>query len=284
MRAQIDPVCGMTVDPATAAGNFDYESETYYFCSPNCLRKFSADPQAYLNRIPQPAAMRNVTTQSMVQLSGRPSSTPLIPGAPTNDEYTCPMDPEVRRPGPGACPKCGMALERLNPVSPATKTEYVCPMHPQIVRDEPGNCPICGMALEPRLVTLEEEENPELKDMKRRFWTSAALTAPVLFLAMSEMLPGQPIQHTVSPRLITFIQFALATPVVLWGGKPFFERGWASIVNRSPNMFTLIAMGIGAAWLYSVVAAFIPGAFPASFRGHGGEAPVYFESAAVITI
>src|SRR5262252_6058875 len=176
-----------------------------------------------------------------------------------------------------------MALEPMTPASPATKTEYVCPMHPQIVRDEPGSCPICGMALEPRVVTLEEEENPELKDMKRRFWASVALTAPVLFLAMSEMIPGLPIQHALSPRLLTFIQFALATPVVLWGGWPFFERGWASIVNRSPNMFTLIAIGTGAAWLYSVIATLLPGIFPASFRGHGGEVAVYFEAAAVIT-
>ena len=156
-------------------------------------------------------------------------------------------------------------------------------MHPQIVRDKPGSCPICGMALEPRVVTMEEEENPELKDMKRRFWVSVALTLPVLFLAMSEMIPGQPIQHALSPRLLTFIQFALATPVVLWGGRPFFERGWASIVNRSPNMFTLIAIGTGAAWLYSVIATFLPNIFPASFRGHGGEVAVYFEAAAVIT-
>src|SRR5262252_9525975 len=176
-----------------------------------------------------------------------------------------------------------MALEPMTPASPATKTEYVCPMHPQIVRDEPGSCPICGMALEPRVITLEEEENLELKDMKRRFWVSVALTLPDLFLAMSEMIPGQPIQHALPPRLLTFIQFALATPVVLWGGWPFFERGWASIVNRSPNMFTLIAIGTGAAWLYSVIATFLPDIFPTSFRGQGGEVAVYFEAAAVIT-
>src|SRR5262245_47576853 len=283
MNAHIDPVCGMTVDPATAAGSFDYEGETYYCCSQNCLRKFSADPQAYLNRLPQPAAMHNVMTQPMAQISGRPSPPTVIRPASTNVEYTCPMDPEVRQNGPGACPKCGMALEPAHPVSQATKTEYVCPMHPEIVRDEPGSCPICGMALEPRVITLEEEENPELIDMKRRFRVSVALTLPVLFLAMSEMIPGQPIQHALSPRLLTFIQFALATPVVLWGGRPFFARGWASIVNRSPNMFTLIAIGTGAAWLYSVIAAWVPDIFPASFRGHGGEVAVYFEAAAAIT-
>jgi Cu+-exporting ATPase len=288
MSGRIDPVCGMTVDTATAAGKFDYEGETYYFCHPNCLRKFSAAPQEYLTKAPQGAAMG----QPMVQLGARPGSPPLTTIARQQTEpriileraqYTCPMDPEVSQPGPGACPKCGMALEPAIPTTPATKTEYVCPMHPEIARDEPGSCPICGMALEPRVITLEEEENPELKDMKRRFWVSVALAAPVLFLAMSEMIPGQPVQHALSPRLITFIQFALATPVVLWGGWPFFERGWASIVNRSPNMFTLIGIGTGAAWLYSVIATFLPHIFPASFRGHGGEVAVYFEAAAMIT-
>ncbi len=288
MNMRIDPVCGMAVDPATAAVKFDYEGETYYFCHPICLRKFSADPQSYLNRAPQPAAMG----RPVVQLGGKSGSQRVMATAQPqtetlivreDDEYTCPMDPDVVQTGPGACPKCGMALEPMTPAFPATKTEYVCPMHPQIVRDEPGSCPICGMALEPRVVTLEEEENPELKDMKRRFWVSVALTLPVLFLAMSEMIPGQPIQHALSPRLLTFIQFALATPVVLWGGWPFFERGWASIVNRSPNMFTLIAIGTGAAWLYSVIATFLPDIFPVSFRGHGGEVAVYFEAAAVIT-
>jgi P-type Cu+ transporter len=288
MNGRIDPVCGMTVDPATAAGKFDHQGESYYFCCQNCLRKFGADPQGYLNKAPQFAAMG----QPMVQLGGVSRSLPVMttaqpqtetPVVRESAEYICPMDPEVTQTGPGACPKCGMALEPATPAAPATKTEYVCPMHPEVVRDEPGSCPICGMALEPRVITLEEEENPELKDMKRRFRVSVALTLPVLFLAMSEMIPGRPIQHALSPRMLTLIQFALATPVVLWGGRPFFERGWASIVNRSPNMFTLIAIGTGAAWLYSVIATFLPDIFPASFRGHGGEVAVYFEAAAVIT-
>jgi len=288
MNTRIDPVCGMAVTPATAAGKFDYEGETYYFCNPNCLRRFSAAPQVYLNNARRLSAMGS----PVVQLGGKSGSQSVMATAKPQPEtrivregaeYTCPMDPEVAQTGPGACPKCGMALEPVTPGFPATKTEYVCPMHPQIVRDKPGSCPICGMALEPRVVTMEEEENPELKDMKRRFWLSVALTLPVLFLAMSEMIPGQPIQHALSPRLLTFIQFALATPVVLWGGRPFFERGWASIVNRSPNMFTLIAIGTGAAWLYSVIATLLPNIFPASFRGHGGEVAVYFEAAAVIT-
>jgi Cu+-exporting ATPase len=195
--------------------------------------------------------------------------------------YTCPMHPEVQRPGGGACPSCGMALE---PATPAVHTQYVCPMHPEIVRDRPGSCPLCGMALEPRaLAASEPEVSPELIDMTRRFWISLVLTAPVFVLAMSEMIPGQPVQHALGMRLITWLQLVLATPVVLWGGRPFFERGWASVVNRSLNMFTLIAIGTGVAYVYSVVAALVPGIFPASFRTHGGEVAVYFEAAAVIT-
>ena len=193
------------------------------------------------------------------------------------------MDPEVRESKPGACPKCGMALEPAAPSAPAVKTEYVCPMHPEIVRPEPGFCPICGMALEPRTVTLEEEANPELVDMTRRFWISLVLTAPISFLAMSDMIPGQPLQRIVSPQLLNWLQLLLATPVVLWGGWPFFQRGWASIVNRSLNMFTLIAIGVGTAYVYSVVATLFPHVFPESFRGHGSEVGVYFDAAAVIT-
>jgi Cu+-exporting ATPase len=193
------------------------------------------------------------------------------------------MDPEVRELKPGACPKCGMALEPAAPSISSVKTEYVCPMHPEIVRDEPGSCPICGMALEPRTVTLEDLPNPELVDMIRRFWISAGLSLPLFILAMSDMLAGQPLQQLVSPRLLTWIQLILATPVVLWGGWPFFERGWRSIINRSPNMFTLIAIGVGAAYLYSVVATLFPDIFPESFYGHTGTVAVYFEAAAIIT-
>lgn len=263
--AHTDPVCGMQVNPSTAAGSYEHGGTTYYyFCSPHCLNKFKADPEAYLHPSPLPAP----TPQ-----------TAAVAGA----KYVCPMDPEVVADKPGACPKCGMALEPEMPAAPLTKIEYTCPMHPEIVRDEPGSCPICGMALEPRTVTLEETANPELTDMTRRFWWSAALSLPVFLLAMSEMIPGQPVQHALSPRLINWIQFLLATPVVLWGGWSFFQRGWASIVNRSPNMFTLIAIGTGAAYFFSVFALFFPGVFPASFRGHGGEVAVYFEAAAVIT-
>lgn len=256
--SETDPVCGMTVNPETAAGSSEHNGKTYYFCSKHCLKKFQENPESYLNKT-------TATTETKAA------------------QYFCPMCPEVKSEVPAACPKCGMALEPVTPLSPKTKIEYTCPMHPEVVRDEPGSCPICGMALEPRTVTLEEEKNPELKDMTRRFWISLVLALPVFLLAMSEMIPNQPVQHTISPRITGLIQLLLATPVVLWCGFPFFQRGWASIVNRSPNMFTLISIGTGTAYLYSVFAFLFPNLFPAAFRGHSGEVPLYFEAAAVIT-
>jgi Cu+-exporting ATPase len=175
-----------------------------------------------------------------------------------------------------------MALEPVTFSMPTTTVEYTCPMHPQIVRSEPGFCPICGMALEPRTVT-SEEDNPELRDMIRRFWVSLAFSAPLLVLAMAEMVVGAPASHLVSGRLLTWLQLVLATPVILWGGWPFFERSWASLVNRSLNMFTLIAIGTGTAYGYSVVATLMPDLLPEAFRGHTGEPVVYFEAAAIIT-
>ncbi len=198
--------------------------------------------------------------------------------------YTCPMHPEVRQEVPGSCPKCGMALEPLAPTAPTVaRVEYTCPMHPQIVRSEPGACPICGMALEPRTISAVEEENPELRNMTRRFWVSTVLTLPLLASVMGDMLPGQPLRHLVSPRVAAWAQLVLATPVVLWGGWPFFVRGWQSLVHRSLNMFTLIALGTGLAYAYSVAATLAPGLFPAAFRMHG-EVGLYFEAAAVITV
>ncbi|MGH9757693.1 MAG: copper-transporting P-type ATPase, partial [Candidatus Acidiferrales bacterium] len=163
------------------------------------------------------------------------------------------------------------------------RTEYTCPMHPQIVRDAPGVCPICGMALEPRTAYAEEERNPELDSMTRRLWVSVLLTIPVIILGMSDWIPGQPLQRLVSPRTLGLVELIFATPVVLWGGWPFFERGWVSIVRRSLNMFTLIALGTGTAYFYSLIAVLFPGIFPPSFRGMQGEVPVYFEAAAAIT-
>jgi len=174
-----------------------------------------------------------------------------------------------------------MALEPETPVA-ATRIEYTCPMHPEIVRQAPGNCRICGMALEPRTITVTDEENPELRDMSRRLWVSAILTVPLLGIAMADMLPGMPVQHALPGGWLSWIELLLASPVVLWGGWPFFQRGWASVVNRSTNMFTLIAMGTGVAYVYSLVATLMPGIFPASFREMSGRPAVYFEAAAAI--
>ncbi len=195
--------------------------------------------------------------------------------------YICPMCPGVASEGPSACPKCGMALEPATPMLP-TRTTYTCPMHPEIVRDEPGSCPICGMALEPTTVTVEEGPNPELVDFTRRFWISAVLTLPLFAVAMADLIPGEPLKDFVSGPLLSWIGLILGTPVILWGGKPFFERGWASIVTRNLNMFTLIAIGTGVAYVYSLVATLAPGIFPTAFRGAGGEVAVYFEAGAVI--
>ena len=196
--------------------------------------------------------------------------------------YTCPMHPEVRETDPSACPKCGMALDPESVPMPATRTQYTCPMHPEIERDAPGDCPICGMALEPVTVTIEEQENPELIDMSRRFWVSAVLTCPLLVIAMGGMIPGLSFEWIGSPRVLAWLELALATPVVLWGGWPFFQRGWVSISNRHLNMFTLIALGTGVAYIYSVVATVAPEVFPTAFRDASGRVAVYFEAAAMI--
>jgi Cu+-exporting ATPase len=257
----LDPVCGMTIDPADAVGSAEHGGETYYFCNQSCLERFRENPHQFVgsSRTPEPPPTRR-------------------PG----DEYVCPMDPEVRQAGPGACPKCGMALEPAVPRQPVTRTTWTCPMHPEIVRDAPGSCPICGMALEPMTVSVEEEENAELRDMRRRFWASAVLTAPLLVIAMGHMLPSQPLERLIARGPLAWTEFALATPVVLWGAWPFFVRGWLSIVNRSLNMFTLIALGVGVAYVYSTIAVAFPDLFPPSFRDRAGQVPVYFEAAAVI--
>ncbi|WP_225676016.1 heavy metal translocating P-type ATPase [Bradyrhizobium hereditatis] len=217
-----DPVCGMTVNPATSKHRFDYKGETYHFCSSGCRAKFAADPLAYLEKDKRPK-----------------------PAVPEGTIYTCPMHPEIRQVGP-------------------------------------GSCPICGMALEPEVASLDAPPNPELADMTRRFWIGLVLALPAVVLEMGGHLVGG--HGWVDQTLSNWIQFASATPVVLWAGWPFFVRGWQSLVTRNLNMFTLIAMGTGVAYVYSVIGTVAPGIFPATFRGHGGAVAVYFEAAAVITV
>ena len=199
-------------------------------------------------------------------------------------KYFCPMCPGVESDKPGACPKCGMALE-LNPAwKPAAKTIYTCPMHPEVEQDHPGTCPKCGMALEPKTVTPEvEEDDSELRDMNRRFWIGTALTLPVFIVAMAHLIPAWNHAEWLSGEVSRWGQFILSTPVVLWAGWPFFVRGWRSLVNRNLNMFTLIALGVGAAFAFSVAAMLFPQAFPPA-AGHTGRPAIYFEAAAVITV
>lgn len=211
-----------------------------------------------------------------------PTCTHKPDASKTLSEYFCPMHPEVRASRPGTCPKCGMALEAAVTTPPAVKTDYICPMHPQIERDGPGACPICGMALQPRTVTAEESPNAELIDMRRRFLVSVGPASIVFLMGMSELLPGMPLHNLLGARAVVWIEFALATPVVLWGAWPFFVRAWQSLVNRSLNMFTLFGLGIGVAYAYSVVAILAPSIFPSSFRGADGVVAVYFEAASVI--
>lgn len=278
-----DPVCGMRVDPAKARATGEYSGKTYYFCSEGCAKKFAEAPEKYLNSRPAHTWLASITP---TQIAPAPpaAAAPVSTQHPRQEVkigeqiYVCPMDAEVRSAKPGPCPKCGMALEPLNP-APAQQIEYTCPMHPEIVRNEPGACPICGMALEPRTVAASEESNPELAEMTRRFWASVALTVPLLVLSMTAGMG----HARISPAIEAWIELALATPVVLWGGWPFFQRGWASIRNRSLNMFTLIAMGTGTAYFFSLVATLFPGIFPAQFRDSSGALPIYFEAAAAIT-
>ncbi len=197
--------------------------------------------------------------------------------------YTCPMHPEVRQESPGNCPKCGMTLEKVVDTTPEIRTEYVCPMHPEIIRNVTGFCPKCGMALESRDVSGGEEENQELNDMGRRFWVSTTLSILVFILAMAHDLIPQSISGFPILRPLQWLEFALATPVVWWGGWPFFQRGWRSVINRNLNMFTLIALGIGVAWGYSVAATVAPWIFPSTLRNPDGMVVVYYEATAVIT-
>src|SRR5687767_8350243 len=239
----IDPVCGMTVDPAGAAGHTEYKGKTYYFCATSCLRKFTADPERYL--APKPAP-------TLIQI-GKPGAQPHV------------------------------AVPAPPPPAAAPGTLYTCPMHPEIVQDHPGACPKCGMGLEPMTPSLDEGPNPELIDMARRFRIAAILGTPVFVLAMADMVLGSGLGGRVDIRWVNWLGLALATPVVWWAGWPFFERGWASVINRSPNMFTLISLGIGAAYVYSAAATVAPDLFPAGFQMHG-VVETYFDTAVVITV
>src|SRR5437016_3769656 len=229
-----DPVCGMTVAPEKAAGKVEHAGKTYYFCSKRCAERFSGEPKRFL------AALGTAPAEH------------------------------------GAMQRTGADASRT---ADEKKVRYTCPMHPQIIQIGPGSCPICGMALERMDVFADVEADPEYDSMRLRFWISAALSLPVLLLSML----GESLGLHLAPQVLNAIEFFLATPVVLWGGWPFFERVWSSLVNRSPNMFTLIGLGTGAAYLDSLAATFFPQFFPASFRDMHGAAPVYFEAAAVIT-
>lgn len=266
-----DPVCGMRV---TEASDFyvAYKDQKFYFCSENCMDKFTQNPVKYSGK---DRCGHCVAEQPSDPTPKRDSVTESA------EIYTCPMHPEIEQIGPGSCPKCGMALEPKGVPVKSTKTQYTCPMHPEIIRDEPGNCPICGMALEPTTVDVDED-NHELKDMRRRFFVSAILSVPVFILAMITDVVPDWLPDPISLSLSQWIQFVLATPVVLWGGWPFYVRGVQSVINRNLNMYTLIGLGVSVAWMYSVIAVLFPGIFPQAMQ-HDGTAMVYFEAAAVIT-
>ena len=265
-----DPVCGMNVNTAVPKFVHEHDATKYYFCSAGCVAKFKANPEGYLH--PSPPALVSLGMPAALAATAITSA----------NAYVCPMCPGVRASKPGPCPSCGMALEAETPVA-ATRIEYTCPMHPEIVRTEPGSCPICGMTLEPRTVSAGAEENPELRNMTRRFWVGVILTAPLLAIAMGSMIWPKTFMNMLSSARLPWIEFALATPVVWWSGLPFFQRFWTSLVNRSPNMFTLIGLGTGVAYGFSVVATIAPQIFPESLRRMGGYPDLYFEAAAAIT-
>ena len=275
----------MTVDETTAL-HAERDGQMYYFCSEHCRGKFlseqapaKADSDCCEGKSDAGSHRHEHHNHSH---HGHESAT-MKPSSAA--KYFCPMCPGIESDKPGDCPKCGMALER-NPtwVAPAAgKTIYTCPMHPEVQQDHPGNCPKCGMTLELKIVSAVEEENHELTDMTRRFWIGGALALPVFLLAMAHLIPAFSHEGWVMGDTSRWIQFVLSTPVVLWAGWPFFKRGWRSIVTRHLNMFTLIAIGVGAAYLFSAVVMLIPGAFSNSFAPDG-KVGIYFESAAVIVV
>ncbi len=301
----LDPVCGMTVDPATSKHRFDYQGETYHFCSAGCRSKFAADPGKYLDKAK--AAPADAAGKSCCGGHGSHAghAHPAHPHAgekvldPVCGMTVDPATSKHRFDYQGetyhfCCAGCrskfaadpGKYLDKskaeAKPSHIPEGTIYTCPMHPEIRQVGPGSCPICGMALEPEVVSLDTAPNPELADMTRRFWIGALLSLPEVVLEMGVHLVGP--HNWVDPALSNWIQLVFATPAVLWAGWPFFVRGWQSVLTRNLNMFTLIAMGTGVAYLYSLIGTVAPQIFPATFRGHGGAVAVYFEAAAVITV
>jgi Cu+-exporting ATPase len=269
----IDPICGMTVDTDTTPHKTIYKQVPYYFCCTGCLNKFQASPEQY---IPGDEPVASCC-------DGHPESKPKTTPEKTSiqNEYTCPMHPEIVQDHPGSCPKCGMALEATSHA--ITTTQYTCPMHPEVVQDHPGSCPKCGMALEATTVEADEDTS-ELDDMSRRFWVSSLFAIPVFILAMVADMAPQWLPSSLSMLQIQWIEAALATPVVVWGGWPFFGRALQSLVSRHLNMFTLIGLGVSVAWSYSLIALVFPNLFPASLQHADGTVPVYFEAAAMITV
>lgn len=282
-----DPICGMTVDKATAIHE-ERNGQTFYFCSQHCRERFLAqDVPVKTDRDccdGQPGVEVQLTAHRD-HAHHVHDDAEVVPSAAA--KYFCPMCPAVESEKPGECPQCGMALER-NPawVSPtAGKTIYTCPMHPEVQQDHPGACPKCGMALEPKTMSAgsHDEEGGELRDMTMRFWIGAVLTIPVFVLAMAHMVPSLGNLPWVTGDVSRWIQFVLTVPVVCWAGWPFFKRGWRSVVSRHLNMFTLIAIGVGAAFVFSVVAMLLPDLFPDTMRHHG-KVGIYFEAAAMVVV
>jgi P-type Cu+ transporter len=262
-----DPVCGMIVDPDAGKLTATHEGRLFHFCSAGCRTKFNKDPQAYLEATDPVCGMKVDRASARHFLRHEGEKYYFCSASCAAKFEKSPQDYLGGRPAPKPIP---------------AGTQYTCPMHPEIVKDGPGSCPLCGMALEPMGIPAGDEgPNPELVDFTRRFWISALCSVPLLLIAMGPML-GLPVRTWIGEPLAVWLEFALATPVVLWAAIPFFERAWSSFVNRSPNMWTLIAIGVGAAYAFSVVATLLPDIFPHSFRMHGGAVPVYFEAAAVI--
>ncbi len=272
----LDPVCGMTVDPATSKHRFDHAGTTYYFCCDGCRTKFAADPAKYLNKA---AAAKATTLDPVCGMTVDPATSKHRFDHAGTTYHFCSAGCRTKF---AADPAKYLNKAAAPPAEVPEGAIYTCPMHPEIRQVGPGSCPICGMALEPEVASLDSGPNPELADMTRRFWIGAALSAPTVVLEMGGHLVGG--HGWVDPALSNWIQFGFSTPVVLWAGWPFFVRGWQSLQTRNLNMFTLIAVGTGVAYLYSVIGTLAPQVFPATFRGHGGAVSVYFESASVITV